>query len=311
MDPASTLAWVEDHALGVAGRARREHELEDVGGRRAGPRRQLRLPVGREGVVRVGGQVLDDRGGEALEPDLARVGGVAAAAEEQADWRPTRRRSGRPCPGPSARRAGRTRAARTSRRSTRRGARASTGDQVSTRSPGWSPSALSRQAAIRLRRRTSAYVQCHVDPSSVRSPSACFGPNRRGGVLEQVDDGLHGRLILAGRATAGRAGGACAGGWTAVCPRPRLPTRWSPSSGSPGRSSSGPTTSSPCWPWSSGSPSTGPTSGGGAGSMRGSPSVSLGVLLGGILGARAGHGLGEPRRHGPGDRRRARRCRTR
>ena len=52
------------------------------------------------------------------------------------------------------------------------------GDQVSTRSPGSSPSALSRQAAIRLRRRTSAYVQCHVDPSSVRSPSACFGPNR-------------------------------------------------------------------------------------------------------------------------------------
>jgi len=75
----------QDHALGVAGRAGGEHELEDVGGLRAGPRRQLRLPVGRERVVRVGGQVLHDRGGEPLESHLARVGSVPAAAEQQAD----------------------------------------------------------------------------------------------------------------------------------------------------------------------------------------------------------------------------------
>ena len=52
------------------------------------------------------------------------------------------------------------------------------GDQVSTRSPGLSPIDFRRHAAIRLRRTTSVYVQCHVDPSSMRSPSACFGPNR-------------------------------------------------------------------------------------------------------------------------------------
>ena len=108
-------------------------------------------------------------------------------------------------------------------------------------------------------------------PSSRRSPSACFGPDtgrrrpragRRGSPWSADPSGVP---------IVGRGGGACAGGWTAVCPRPRLPTRWSPSSGSPGRSSSGPTTSSPSWPWSSGSPSTGPTSAGGAGSMPGSP----------------------------------------
>ena len=52
------------------------------------------------------------------------------------------------------------------------------GDHVSTRSPGCRPSASSRQAAIRLRRATSAYDQCQVDPSSMRRPSAGFAPKR-------------------------------------------------------------------------------------------------------------------------------------
>ena len=168
----------QDHALGVAGRARREHELEDVGGLRAGPRRPA-APPSRAGRCRPGRPTGPRRSRWGTARARPRAGrGRRGRCRAGGGRRPTCRRSGRRCPGPCGRRAGRTRAPRTSRRSTRRGARASTATRSAPDRPASSPSALSRQAAIRLRRTTSAYVQCHVDPSSMRSPSACFGPNR-------------------------------------------------------------------------------------------------------------------------------------
>ena len=187
----------QHHALGIAGRPRREHELEDVGGRRARPRRQLRLPVGREGVVRVGGQVLDDRRGEPLEPDLARVGRVAAAAEQQADGT-------RLVDDPRDRVRGHPGVERDEDQPRVHRAEVGGGQRGRRRGPGQHPIARVEPERLEPPGRDpappedSAYVQCHVDPSSVRSPSACFA-EPAGGVLEQVDDGLHGRLILAGR----------------------------------------------------------------------------------------------------------------
>ena len=73
----------EHHALGVAGRAAGEHELVDVVRPRAVPGPDLGLPVGREGLVRLLGQGVDDRGREPLEADLARIGCVAAGAQQE------------------------------------------------------------------------------------------------------------------------------------------------------------------------------------------------------------------------------------
>ena len=83
---ATTLSWVERHALRCARRARGEDQLEDLvrGGVR--PRGLAGLPVGREGrVVGCGlrAERLHGRGREAVEAGLARVGGVAAGAQDE------------------------------------------------------------------------------------------------------------------------------------------------------------------------------------------------------------------------------------
>ena len=115
----------EHHALGVAGRARREHELEHLVRLRALPRRDLRLPVGRERVVRAPRTASSTLVVGNSASRLGRVRRVAAGAEQQPhgarrlDDVADRLRCS------SASRAGRRRAARTSRRSTRRAARAS------------------------------------------------------------------------------------------------------------------------------------------------------------------------------------------
>ena len=79
------VAVGEHHALGAAGRPAREHELVDVVRLRALPGVELRLPISGERLVRVIGQAVHDAGREPLQADLARVRGIPAAAEQQAD----------------------------------------------------------------------------------------------------------------------------------------------------------------------------------------------------------------------------------
>ena len=78
----------ELYALGIAGRAARENDLEQVFGLGPRPGEHLGLPVGREGhsriaFARLGRQCLDGRGGEVLEACVARVWCVAPGADRQ------------------------------------------------------------------------------------------------------------------------------------------------------------------------------------------------------------------------------------
>ena len=73
-------------ALGRARGAAREHELEELIGRRALPGRLARLPVGREDRVvlgRFGRQCVHRRGREVGQTGLLRIGGVAPGAEDE------------------------------------------------------------------------------------------------------------------------------------------------------------------------------------------------------------------------------------
>ena len=115
---------------------------------------------------------------EVLELDLARVGRVAAAAEQQADGARAGSTIRQRCPGPCGRRAGRTRGPRTSRRSRRRGAQASTATRSGRgpRAAGRAPGAARRRSGCAAGARDS--VQCHVVPSSMRRPRALRSANR-------------------------------------------------------------------------------------------------------------------------------------
>ncbi len=83
LDRRDDVGVGEHHALGRAGRAGREDDLEEVGWDRARPAADLVRPIGRPVCVRLRGEVLDERGREALEASLAGVRGVPAAAERQ------------------------------------------------------------------------------------------------------------------------------------------------------------------------------------------------------------------------------------
>src|SRR3954463_2085324 len=86
LDRRDDVVVGQDDALGRAGRAAREPELEGLVRGRPGPRRLTRLPVLREcRVVDLGllGERVDRGRREAGQTELAWIGGVAAGAEEQ------------------------------------------------------------------------------------------------------------------------------------------------------------------------------------------------------------------------------------
>ena len=80
---ATTFAWVSITPFGVAGRAAREDDLEQVLGDGSGPGGDLVGPVGGPVRVGLGREVLDRRGREVLEARLPRVRRVASAADRQ------------------------------------------------------------------------------------------------------------------------------------------------------------------------------------------------------------------------------------
>ncbi len=83
VDRGEDVVVGEHHALGRSRRPGREDEFEDVLGGRGGPRLELRLPVGRERRIGFGGHDVERRRREMLEACLARVGGVAAGAQDE------------------------------------------------------------------------------------------------------------------------------------------------------------------------------------------------------------------------------------
>ena len=73
----------EHHALRRARRAAREDQLEDRVRGRAWPCTHLRLPVRRKGLIWIRGQVVELRGREILEPDLARICDLTAVPDDE------------------------------------------------------------------------------------------------------------------------------------------------------------------------------------------------------------------------------------
>ena len=125
--PRATLSWASITPFGLPVVPAGEHELVDLV-RSSGAPTPRPAPPNRRGKVSSGSsdRASTDRGGEALEPHLARVRRVAARAQEQPRRRPTPPTMLRIASGAHPRsRAGRRSAARTSRRSTPRAARAS------------------------------------------------------------------------------------------------------------------------------------------------------------------------------------------
>ena len=86
LDRGDDVVVREHHALWRAGRARCEDELEDLVGGGATPGALARLPIGRERRIvrrRLGRERLDGRGREVIQPGFARVGRVAAGAQDE------------------------------------------------------------------------------------------------------------------------------------------------------------------------------------------------------------------------------------
>ena len=167
----------EHHALRRAGRTGGEDQLENLVGDWRRPVGQLCLPVGREGVVRIGRECLDGRRREAPESCLPRIRRVSTGAR-------TRCRASDAVTIPSTASADMRRSSGTMIRRARiapkyaAGSSGVEGDQVSNLSPAWRPRARSRHAAILDRRSSSPYVQVVVDPSSRRRLRAVRWPYR-------------------------------------------------------------------------------------------------------------------------------------
>ena len=75
------VAVAEEHALGVGRRARREDDLEERAAIGCGPGGHLCLPIGREGIVGLGDEVLEAPDREVVEADLGRVWRIVAAVD--------------------------------------------------------------------------------------------------------------------------------------------------------------------------------------------------------------------------------------
>ena len=80
---ATTLSWASITPLGRPVVPEVKTSSNTSVGCGAAPARQLRLPVRRKGRIGLGGDRVDRRRREALEPSLARVGRVAARAQDQ------------------------------------------------------------------------------------------------------------------------------------------------------------------------------------------------------------------------------------
>ena len=137
----------EHHALGVAGRARGEHELEHLVGTRARPARRP-APPSRAGTSRRApprGRPRSSSGTPRAPPRPGRRRRDRCPARGAPPRTP--RRSAGSCPGPSGRRAGRRSGAPSSRRSRRRAKPAST----ATTSAGGHPAGARWRGAARPR----------------------------------------------------------------------------------------------------------------------------------------------------------------
>ena len=194
LDRGDDVVVRERHALGRAGGPGGEDELEDLVGRRALPGRQARLPIGRErrvvrGRLRAQGLHRDRR--EVVEARLARVGGVAAGAEDEVagigcgDDALDRLRA------TSAGRAARARAVRPSRRSRRPRAPAS---MATTSGSGHLARGPARAAAT---------------PRSATAAAARGSSTRPWCRRRAAAPARHGRRSGRRRHRAGRAGSSC------------------------------------------------------------------------------------------------------
>ncbi len=83
LDARDDVVVGEHHALRRPGRPRGEDQLPDLVRTGPLPGRQLRLPVGRERVVRVGRERVDGRRREPFQLRVARIGGVPSRAEDE------------------------------------------------------------------------------------------------------------------------------------------------------------------------------------------------------------------------------------
>ena len=83
LDGGKDVVVGEDHPLGGPGRAGGEDELDHVAGLGARPGVQLGFPVGRERLVRLGGEGVEQRRRDVLEARVAWDGGIAAGPEDE------------------------------------------------------------------------------------------------------------------------------------------------------------------------------------------------------------------------------------
>ena len=166
LDRGEDVVVGEHHALRRPGRARGEDQLRRCRPVRAAPRRPASPPsrAGTRVVVGGFGARARRRWSSGTARARPRAGRARRGRCRGSRWRgsaPRRcSRSPRPtCAGPAARR----RAAPASPRSRRPASSGIDGDQVRIRSPGSRPSARSRHAAIRLRRRARGTSSALVD----------------------------------------------------------------------------------------------------------------------------------------------------